>query len=107
MVATAPEPWTAQQPPEARHLPRHGRSELAVLALVREFAADPDSFDGSRLPWDVARRADSRPKLMDTVASAADPLDPDGWLTAGMLLRRTLGAGCPALLEWTMAIRTH
>ena len=44
---------------------------------------------------------------MDTVVSAADARSPDGWLTAGMLLRRKLGAGCPALLEWTIAIWTH
>ena len=74
----------------------------AVAQPPQEFATDPHSLDGSRLQWEVARGAAPYPHVIDAAVSAADPPGPDGWLTAGILLRRTLGASCPALLEWTM-----
>ncbi len=87
-VAAAPEPGPAQPLPEARRLFGEGRPEAAVTALVEEFAANPNSSDGTRLLWDVARGAAPRPDLIDAVASAADRLGPDGWLASGVLLRR-------------------
>ena len=89
-LAVAPEPGSAQPLPEAWRLLREGQPGPAVAALVQEFAADPHSVEGNRLLWEVARGAAPRPGLIDTVASAADWLGPDGWLAAGVLLRRGL-----------------
>ncbi len=75
---------------EGRRLLAEGRAALAVPLLVQEFAADPDSFDGSRLLWEIARGAAPTPEVMDALAAAADELGPDGWLAAGVLRRRGL-----------------
>ena len=75
---------------EAQRLFREGRTPLAVPLLVQEFAADPESFEGNRLLWEIARGAAPRPEVLEAVVSAADRLGPDGWLAAGVLLRRGL-----------------
>lgn len=83
-------PAAAQPLVEAQHLIREGRTPPAVPLLVEEFAADPDSSEGNRLLWEIARGAAPRPEALDAVVSAADRLGPDGWLAAGVLLRRGL-----------------
>ena len=84
------EPGTAQSQSEARRLIQEGRAPLAIPLLVQEFAVDPASIEGSRLLWQVARGAAPRADLMDAVVSRAGRLGPDGWLAAGVLLRRGL-----------------
>ena len=85
-----PEPAAAQPLTEVRRLLAGGQAALAVPLLVREFTADPHSVEGNRVLWEVARGAAPRPEVMDAVESAADRLGADGWLAAGVLLRRGL-----------------
>ena len=85
-----PEPAAAQVLTEARRLVAEGQTALAVPLLVQEFASDPDSFDGSGLLWEIARDAAPRPDVVDALTAAADRLGADGWLAAGVLLRRGL-----------------
>lgn len=73
---------------EARRLLAAGRTVEAIEPMIETFAADPESPAGQDLLWAVARRAAPRPELMDAVMSAADRLGPDGWVAAGVLLRR-------------------
>ncbi len=60
----------------------------AVEALVAAFAADPESSGGRTGLWQLARRAAPRSDLVEAVVSAADGLGSDGWVAAGVLLRR-------------------
>jgi len=106
VVATAPEPWAAQQPPAARRLPRDGQPELTIIALVQKFAADPDSFDGNRLLWDVTRRAPSHPEFMDTVVSAADRPTPADGSPPGCSCGERSARAAPRG-EWTMAVGAY
>lgn len=86
----APDPAAAQPLLEARRLIQEGRAPRAIPLLVEEFAANPDSVEGGRALWDVARGAAPRPQVIHALVSAADRLGPDGWLAAGVLLRRGL-----------------
>lgn len=80
----------AQPLVEARRHLAVGRAAAAIPLLVQEFAVNPDAVDAGRMLWEVARGAVPRPHLVDAVVSAADRLGPDGWLAAGVLLRRSL-----------------
>ena len=85
-----PEPAAAQPLTEVRRLLAEGEADRAIELLVGEFTADPDSVEGTRALWEVARGAAPRPEVMDAVESAADRLGTGGWLAAGVLLRRGL-----------------
>jgi tetratricopeptide (TPR) repeat protein len=89
-AGTGSAPAAAQPLVEARRLFLEGRATAAVPLLAQEFTADPDSADARRLLWEMARGAAPRPDLMDTLALAADRLGREGWLAAGVLLRRGL-----------------
>ena len=75
---------------EARRLLDQGQVVPAIEPLSEIFAADPESAEGRRLLWELARRADPRPEVLDALGAAADGLGTEGWVAAGVLLRRGL-----------------
>ena len=83
-------PTGAQPLADAQRLLAEGEAARAVQLLIAAFATNPDSFEGNRLLWEIARGAAPRPEVLEAVVSAADRLGPDGWLAAGVLLRRGL-----------------
>ena len=87
-VLVGPGPVLGQPAMEAQRLLAEGQSTLAIQRLVEAFAVDPESPEGQTVLWALARGAAPRPEVMETVVSAADGLGPDGWIAAGVLLRR-------------------
>lgn len=81
-------PAAGQPAEEARRLFREGEILRAIEPLTEIFAADPESSEGRDLLWALARRAAPRPEVMEAVVSAASRLGPEGWIAAGVLLRR-------------------
>lgn len=67
-----------------------GQGVEAVERLAETFAADPESAEARRSLWRLARGAAPRPDLAEAMVAAADRLGPDGWVAAGVLLRRAL-----------------
>ena len=83
-------PGIAQPLADARRLLREGRPAEALDPLAAAFGADPDSGEGRALLWALARGAPPQPGFVDAFVAAADRLGPDGWIAAGVLLRRGL-----------------
>ena len=89
-VALAAHAAPGQPLAEARRALAAGEPALAVPPLVESFAADPQSPGGRDLLWTLARRAKPRPDVVEAVFRRAGELGPDGWIAAGVLLRRGL-----------------
>ena len=86
-----PQPVARPQPvAEARRLLAAGQAAAAVRPLVEAFAADRDASAAREVLWALARGAAPRPEVVEAVVRAADRLGPDGWIAAGVLLRRGL-----------------
>ena len=83
-------PGIAQPLVDAQRLLREGRPAEALEPLASVFGADPDSREGRALVWGLARGAPPQPGFVDAFVGAADRLGPDGWIAAGVLLRRSL-----------------
>lgn len=67
-----------------------GEAAAAVRPLVESFAADPESPEGRDVLWTVARRAAPHPEVVEALFQHAGELGSDGWIAAGVLLRRGL-----------------
>lgn len=65
-----------------------GEASLAVPLLVESFSADPESPEGRDVLWTLARRAAPQPDVVEAVFQRAGELGSDGWIAAGVLLRR-------------------
>lgn len=65
-----------------------GEAALAVPLLVESFSADPESPEGRDVLWTLARRAAPHPDVVEAVFQRAGELGSDGWIAAGVLLRR-------------------
>ena len=89
-VALGPQSALGQPFAEARRLLAAGEAARAVPPLVKSFAADPQSPGGRDLLWTLTRRAEPRPDVVEAVFRRAGELGPDGWIAAGVLLRRGL-----------------
>lgn len=87
-LALAPQSATGQPLTEARRLLAAGEAALAVGPLVESFAADPESSEGRDVLWTLARRATAYPDVVEAVFQRAGELGSDGWIAAGVLLRR-------------------
>ena len=82
------QPSTGQPLTEARRALAAGDAAAAVPPLVESFSADPESSEGRDVLWTLARRAPPHPHVVDAVFQRADELGSDGWIAAGILLRR-------------------
>ena len=89
-VALGPQSALAQPLAEARRLLAAGEAAAAVPPLVESFAADPESPEGRDVLWNLARRAAPHPEVVEAVFQRAGELGADGWIAAGVLLRRGL-----------------
>lgn len=89
-VALGPQASPAQPLTEARRLLAAGEAALAVPPLVESFAADPESPEGRDVLWNLARRTAPHPGVVEAVFRRAGELGSDGWIAAGVLLRRGL-----------------
>ena len=85
-----PTPAPGQPAIEARQRLAEGRSFEVLDSLVATLEAEPESAEGQQLLWTLARGATPGPALMDALVARAGRLGPDGWLAAGVLLRRGL-----------------
>ena len=85
-----PRPAPGQPAIEARQRLAEGRSFEVLDSLVATLEAEPESAEGQQLLWTLARGATPSPALMDALVARAGRLGPDGWLAAGVLLRRGL-----------------
>ena len=86
----APRPAPGQPAIEARQRLEEGQSFEALDSLVATLEAEPESAEGQRVLWTLARGATPSPALMSALVSRAGRLGADGWLAAGVLLRRGL-----------------
>ena len=73
---------------EARRLLAAGETAAAVGPLAESFSTDPESPEGRNLLWTLARQAAPFPHVVEAVFQRAGELGPDGWIAAGVLLRR-------------------
>ena len=85
-----PRPAPGQPAIEARQRLAEGRSFEVLDSLVATLEAEPESAEGQQLLWTLARGATPGPALMSALVARAGRLGPDGWLAAGVLLRRGL-----------------
>ena len=65
-----------------------GEAARAVPPLVESFSADPESPEGRDVLWALVRRAAPHPEVVEAVFQRAGELGSDGWIAAGVLLRR-------------------
>jgi len=86
----APGPRSAAGQPlaEARRALAGGEAAAAIPPLVESFAADPESSAGREVLWTLARGAAPHPEVVEAVFQSAGALGSDGWIAAGVLLRR-------------------
>ena len=89
-VAAGPQSASGQPLAEARRLLAAGEAAAAVPPLVESFSADPESPEGRDVLWNLARRAAPHPEVVEAVFQRAGELGADGWIAAGVLLRRGL-----------------
>ncbi|MDE2882394.1 MAG: tetratricopeptide repeat protein [Acidobacteriota bacterium] len=75
---------------EARRALAAGEAAAAVPPLVESFSADPQSPEGRDVLWTLARGAAPHPDVVEAVFRRAGELGSDGWIAAGVLLRRGL-----------------
>ena len=87
-VVLDPQSASAQPLAEARRALAAGEAAAAVPPLVESFAADPESPEGRDVLWNLARRATAYPDVVEAVFQRAGDLGSDGWIAAGVLLRR-------------------
>ena len=87
-VALDPQSAAGQPLAEARRAFAAGEAAAAVPPLVESFAADPESPEGRDVLWNLARRATAYPDVVEAVFQRAGELGSDGWIAAGVLLRR-------------------
>ena len=90
VAGLAPGPQSAAGQPlaEARRALAAGEAALAVPPLLESFAADPESPEGRDVLWTLARRAAPHPEVVEALFQRAGELGSDGWIAAGVLLRR-------------------
>jgi len=87
-LAIGPQSSAGQPLTEARRALAAGEAAAAVPPLVESFAADPESTEGRDVLWNLARRATAYPDVVEAVFQSAGELGSDGWIAAGVLLRR-------------------
>ena len=87
-VAPGAQSAAGQPLAEARRTLAAGEAALAVPPLVESFAADPQSPEGRDVLWTLARRAAPHPEVVEALFQRAGELGSDGWIAAGVLLRR-------------------
>ena len=87
-VALGPRSAPGQPLTEARRALAAGEAALAVPPLVASFSTDPESPEGRDVLWALARRAAPHPDVVEAVFKRASELGSDGWVAAGILLRR-------------------
>lgn len=85
-----PADGTAQPAAEAGRLLDAGRAVESVRPLIAAFVPDPESPEGTRVLWELARNAAPAPELVEAVEASAPHLGAQGWIAAGVLLRRGL-----------------
>ena len=86
--ALGPQSASGQPLAEARRMLAAGEAEAAVGPLVESFAVDPESPEARDVLWTLARRAAPHPEVVEAVFQRAGELGSDGWIAAGVLLRR-------------------
>lgn len=89
-VVLDPQSAPGQPLTEARRALAAGEAAAAVPPLVASFAADPQSPEGRDVLWTLARRAAPHTEVVEAVFQRAGELGSDGWIAAGVLLRRGL-----------------